>query len=108
MTIAISKIFGQAKPVAATLSDLCTIGAGKEGQGLLRICNQATTDEKVRVAHLPGGDIFDPKHYRLYDTTIPANGIIDDPFDLPAGAVIKVYSLGGNCSFTTQGLEVAT
>lgn len=104
--ISSNKIFGQAKPAAATLVDLCTIGEGKEGQGLLKICNQAAITEKVRVAHVPAGETIDSKHYVLYDAEIPPNGRGDDSFDLPGSAKIKVYSLGGNVSFTAEGLEV--
>lgn len=100
------KIFGQLKPAAATLTNLCTIAIDKEGQLMLTACNQSASEEKVRVAVVPSGETINPKHYVLYDTPIPANGIGDKPFDLPAGAIMKVYSLGGNVSFTAEGLEV--
>lgn len=100
------KIFGQARPAAATLSALCTIAAGKEGQLVLTACNQAATEEKLRVAVIPSGETLAARHYILYDTPLPANGVADKPLDLPAGAAVWVYSLGGNVSFTADGLEV--
>ncbi len=104
----ITKIFGQVKPSATTLTDLCVIGAGKEGQGTVKICNQTTAAETVRVAHVPSGESIDPKHYVIYDLSIPANGGASDSFDLPAGATIKVYSAAGHISFTAEGMEVTT
>lgn len=101
-----SKIFGQAKPAAATPATLCTIGVGKEGQGILTMCNQSSSIDQVRVAFVPSGGSLGVTHYVLYDTEIPARGVAEKSFDLAAGAIISVYSTFGNVSFCADGLEV--
>lgn len=107
MTTAKSKIFGQSKPAAATPTELFQVTAATEAQGTLTCCNQSSADEKVRVALVKSGEALAAKHYICYDTTVPANGLLDKTFDLGAGDSINVYSTGGNVSFTATGLEVS-
>lgn len=95
------------KPAATTLTDLCTIGNGKEGHGTVRACNQSATPDKVRIAHIPSGENLGAQHYVVYDMEVPGNGVLEDDFDLAAGALIKVYSTNGTTSFTAEGLEVS-
>jgi hypothetical protein len=102
-----SKIFGQAKPAAVTLTDLCTIAVNKEAHGTVRAANQSATADKVRIAHLPSGDTLADRHYVVYDVEVPGGGALDDDFDLDAGGVIKVYSTNGTTAFIAEGMEVS-
>ena len=103
----ISKILGQVKPAATTATTLYTTPAATEAQGTLVCCNQATSDDKVRIALVKSGETLAAKHYVCFDTVVPANGVMEKSFDLGAGDMISVYSTGGNISFTATGLEVS-
>jgi hypothetical protein len=102
-----AKIMGQAKPAATTDTVLYTVSANTEAQGTLTSCNQAATDDKVRVALVKSGEVLAAKHYVLYDATVPANGALDKSFELGAGDELHVYSTAGNVSFAACGLEVS-
>jgi len=103
----VAKILGQSKPTAANSTLLYTAPSGAECQGTLTICNQSTNVDKVRFALVLAGEVLDSKHYLMYDTTIPANSVIEKTFDIGKSDTVYVYTTNGYCSFTACGLEIS-
>ena len=108
--ITLAKILGEGgiKPGAATPTVLYTVPASTQARGRLNICNQGVLADTIRIAITPSGRTIDVTDYIFYDCSIRGNSVIGDVmFDLPAGAFITVYSLLGQCSFISTGLEVS-
>ena len=95
------------KPAAATPTILYAVPVNKQAQCRLLISNQGGINDAVRVAITPSGGTLAATDYIMYDTMIPAIGIIRDNFELNAGDFVTVQSAQGNCSFILTGLEVS-
>ena len=103
-----TKILGQEKPGATTLTDMYTVGSViQTTTSTLAICNQSGSPEACRVSVAPLGAADTLAHYLYYDKSVPAN---DSLFmiigmTLQETDIVRVYSASGNISFTLFGVE---
>jgi hypothetical protein len=103
------KVLGQAKPAAATLTDLYTVPAATQTIiSTIVIANQSSAADTVRVSHAPNGAADALSQYLIYGTTINGNDALPLPIGGGAQATdkIRVYSTNGTCSFTAYGVEL--
>lgn len=103
------KTLGQAKPAAATLTDLYVVPALTQAvASRLFACNQSATPTSIRVAIAPLGAADTPAHYIAYDLPIQANETIDMSLGagLAATSKVRVYCTLATVSFTLNGVEL--
>lgn len=104
-----AKTLGQSLPTGGTLTDLYVVpGATSAVLSTLVICNQGTVDDKVRVAVAVAGAADTAKQYLYYDLAVAAKDTFAATLGLTLAAtdVLRVYSLGGQCSFNIFGAEL--
>lgn len=106
---AVGKILGSAKPAAATLTTLFTVGSGKEATFSIFAANQGAATGKVRIAI---GDANPPgaAEYVVYDDPLAAAGSAGGsksygPFAVQAAKLIVVRADTADVSFVASGFE---
>jgi hypothetical protein len=80
------KTLGQVDLTTANLTDVFTVGAGKEVIiSKITIANRTATADSFRIAVRVDGDAISNKHYLAYDVVIPAN----DSAEVGAGTCMQ-------------------
>lgn len=103
------KVLGQVQPSANTLTTLYTVPSAKQTvASTLVMCNTGSTDATVRVAVRPGGAALDPKHYIVYNSTLPTfdSQFLTIGLALETTDVVSVYASTANVSFNLFGSEI--
>ena len=106
----IYKVLGQSNPLATTATTLYTVPASTSAiVSTISVCNQGATAATYRIAVRPAGATLDPKHYIIYDATIPATttDTITIGVTLATTDVVTVYASSANFSFNAYGSEIA-
>lgn len=99
-----SGLFGKASLAAATNTDLCTAPAGKVITVNVNLCNRTSNPVQVRLA-IRSAAIADAD-YIEYDTTLPANGVIERTgLVLSAGEIITARASATGVSARVHGFE---
>lgn len=102
------RIFGQAKPVSDTPTNLMTVDLNSTAQVNIFIANQAPMADFFSVELLPLGTFDDDARYIAYETPITGNGVFSIAgISLNGGDRILIKSMNGTTSFTATGLEFA-
>lgn len=104
------KVLGQAKPAAATLTDLYTVGALKQAWvSSIVATNESATPTAIRVSVAVAGAADATSQYIAYDLPIGANEVIT--FDLGVGLAttdkIRCYCTLATVNFSAFGGEIA-
>lgn len=104
------KVLGQSNPSATTLTDVYTVGAGKQtAVSTIIVSNRSATATSFRIAVRPAGASISNEHYIFYDVAIAGN----DSFAATLGIslattdVISVYATLATLSFSVFGDEVS-
>lgn len=103
------KVLGQLQPAANTVSTLYTVPAANQAvASTLVMCNTGSVDATVRVAVRPNGDTLDPKHYIVYNSTLPSydSQFLTIGLALDGTDVVSVYASTANVSFNLFGSEI--
>lgn len=103
------KIIAQSSPVATTLTDIYTVGVGKQAViSSIIVANRSTSTVKYRIALAVAGAADNVKQYIAYDEGINPNGVNEFTIGatLGAGDVIRVYAATANLSFNVFGTEI--
>lgn len=97
-------IIEQSKPAGTTLTPLYIPGAGRRGRVTVIACAQTATDD-IRISIARSGAADATSQYVVYDLAV----VQDLPFQVDLVCegtdVIRVYSTGGNVSFSAIGYE---
>lgn len=104
------KILGQSNPAATTLTDVLTVGSGKQIiVSTITVANLENAANTYRIAVRDGGASIDNAHYVAYDTTIPANDTVALTLGITLGAtdVVSVYASDTNLAFNIYGVEIS-
>jgi len=102
------RVLGQNAPSATTLTDLYTVGSGKQTTvSSIVVCNRSATATSFRIAVAPAGEADAVKHYSYYDTAIPGNDTLIATLGktLAATDKIRVYATLATLSFQVFGAE---
>lgn len=96
-------ILKQSKPAAAT-NDY--YAATDYTQGSVRCCNQSASPTTIQLAFVPNGDnlVDQDKHYVYYNVSLPAYGMMAEPFELDPNDRVYFQSASGSVSFSVIGL----
>lgn len=103
-----SKILGQQKPSAATLTDLYTVPSGTNVvASTLTVCNQSATATTFRISVAVAGAADTAKQYLYYDVAIGGNDsfVTTIGITLSATDVVRVYNTLATLSFNLFGIE---
>lgn len=103
------KILGQAKPAAATDTDLYTVPASTGTiTAALFACNQGASEALIRVWLAPGGAVTSLEQYIYFDFPVPAKQtfLITSGIGLAATDVVRVRSSTPDVSFNINGPEI--
>jgi hypothetical protein len=103
------KVLGQLQPAANTLSTLYTVPAANQAvASTLVMCNTGSIDATVRVAVRPLGASIDPKHYIVYNSTLPSfdSQFLTIGLALTGTDEVSVFASTANVSFNLFGSEI--
>jgi|SRR5579885_563633 hypothetical protein len=103
------KVLGQAKPAAATLTDLYTVPAATQAiVAAIVVCNQSSSADTFRISVAPGGAADAVSQYIAWDTTVNGNDSLPLTLGIGLSATDKIRcrSTNGNVSFTASGVEI--
>lgn len=102
----VSGPLGQASPGAGILTDVYQVPATKRGILSLIVTNRGSSADSFRIAISAQGVAVSAPDYLAYDHPIEAHdSLCSDELRVGALAVVRVYSTGGNLSFTVNGFE---
>ena len=104
------KVLGQAKPTAATATNLYTVPASTQAVvSTLNVSNLTNDLTTVRIAVRPAGAALEDKHYLLYNNTISgyATAQFTIGMTLATTDVVTVYDTAGKCAFNLFGSEIS-
>lgn len=102
-----SGILGQAALSATTNTTVYTVPASTLAVVNVNVVNRAGTASTVRIA-LSSSANPDTSEWIEYDSTIPANGVIERTgIAINAAERVVVYASTANCSVSVYGLEQA-
>lgn len=94
----------QAKPGAASLTDLYTVPTGSSFVGHVSCCNQSTATT-IRVSLAPLGAADATSQYIAYDLPLSANNVYQtEEFSIGGTGIVRVRSASGGVSFTLMGV----
>lgn len=106
MSTTTPKIFGQAKPAAATPTTLFTVPGASTAQVNIYVANQSSAIDRFNIELIPSGQSPDDKQYIAYDTPLTGNGVFSVAgIALSGGDMVMVSTTSGNCSITGTGLQ---
>ena len=95
---------GSAALAAAADTDLYTVPAGTVATVNINLCNRTAGAITVRIA-IRAGALADA-HYIEYDTSIPANGVLERTgLAMSAGEIITVRAASAGISARAHGFE---
>jgi hypothetical protein len=99
-----SGILGKAALAAGTNTNLYTVPAGKVTTANINLCNRTSASVTVRIAIR--STVQTDADYIEYDTTLPANGVLErTAIVLAAGEIITVYASADGVSARVHGFE---
>lgn len=104
------KIIAQSNPSATTLTDIYTVGVGKQAVvSSIIVANRSGSNQRYRISLAVNGAANDNKQYIAYDESISPNGVNEFTIGatLSAGDVIRVYASTANLSFNVFGTEIS-
>lgn len=104
-----SKVLGQSKPSATTLTDMYTVPAlTSTTVSTIVVANQSATATSFRISVAVAGAADTPAQYLYYDIAIPGNDTFAATLGitLAASDVVRVYNTLATCSFNLFGVEV--
>jgi hypothetical protein len=104
----VTKVLGQARPGATTLTDLYTVpGATGTTVSSISVCNTAATATSFRVSIAPAGAVDATSQYLFYDVNISGNDtfVATVGLTLAATDVIRVYATLATLNFHAYGIE---
>jgi hypothetical protein len=97
-------VIAQLKPGAASLQDIYSPGADRRARvNVTCACHTATDDIRLSIAPLGAGDAT--SQYVARDLAVVQDVPYIHEFYLEGTDMIRVYSTGGNVSFTVNGFE---
>ena len=104
-----SKVLGQSKPSAATLTDAYTVPASTATTvSTIVASNQSATATSFRVSVAVAGAADTAAQYLYYDIVIPGNDTFAATLGITLAAtdVVRVYNTLATLSFNIFGVEV--
>ena len=104
------KVLGQAKPTAATNTNLYTVPASTSTVISSLVISNITNDySTIRIAVRPAGATVEDKHYIAYDNTIGgySTRVYTMGMTLATTDIVTVYDSTGKCSFNLFGSEIS-
>ena len=107
MPIKIHGRLGAADLAAATNTGVYTVPASRKATVSVSLCNRTAADITVRLAHIDGaiGAVAN-EDYMEYDSTLPANGVIErERVTLAAADTIGVRASATGVSVVVRGIE---
>lgn len=105
-----SKVLGQTKPSAATLTDIYTVPASTATTvSTIVVANQSATATSFRVSVAVAGAADTTEQYLYYDIAIPGNDTFAATIGVTLSAtdVVRVYNTLATLSFNLFGVEVS-
>jgi hypothetical protein len=104
------KVLGQVNPSATTATTAYTVpSATQTVLSTITVCNMGPTPDVYRIAVRPNGETLAPKHYVVYDTTLPpqSTDTLTIGITLDAADVVTVYAGQAGVAFNLFGSEIA-
>ncbi len=94
---------------ATTNTLVYTVPASKLASCNMNLCNRTGSAVTVRLGVVPSGDTIGADHWIEYDTSIPANGVLERTgFVLAAGDKVYVYASASSAiTCVITGIEEA-
>lgn len=105
-----AKSLFQSIPLAATLTDALTVGAGKSVVlSSIFICNRGSDDARFRIAVAVAGAADTVVQYIYYDELVLGNKTykVTAGITLSETDVLRVYASNVNLSFNGFGVEIS-
>lgn len=102
------KVLGQINPAGNTLTNVYVVPAYYNSViSSLIICNQSSSNANVSIAAQPAGEAINPKHYLVYQASIPANETIPMTIGITLGPndVLSANVASPNISISAFGME---
>lgn len=99
-------MLGQSAPAAGVLTNIYTVPAARRATAKLIIGNRGGLLETFRLAVSPNGAAIANAHYLAYNMECLADDSLSStPFTIGSADIVRVYSSGGNLSFSLSGIE---
>jgi hypothetical protein len=105
------KVLTQSAPLATTLTDIYTAGAGVQVvASTITVCNRGATEATYRIAVRAVGAALANQHYIAFGATVAANDTVALTLGITLQAldIITIYASNANLSFTMFGCEITS